>query len=118
VARYIFEPVLMLARYASGLEANNNTDFEFPADPSRKLRKLARLAVLGGACLLMAQGRFASYKGTDVIPLLHADYPEWTQFLERTTSLYIALTSTTPAEIHPYSLELVAWLEWINDQLI
>jgi hypothetical protein len=54
VARYVFRPVLMLARHAAGLEEQNRTDFGLPADPPRRLRKLARLAVLGGACLLMA----------------------------------------------------------------
>jgi hypothetical protein len=54
-AQVVFKPVLMSARYAAGLEEKNITDFELPDEPSRKLRKLGRLAVLGGAHLLMAK---------------------------------------------------------------
>ena len=117
LARYVFEPVSMLARHAAGLEEQNRTDFELPADPSRRLRKLARLSVLGGACLLMAQGRFQSYKGTDVLPALTSSGPEWARFLERTRALYIVPVETTAAEVDEYTAELVAWLEWIGEQL-
>ena len=117
MARFVFEPVLMLARHAAGLEAANSTDFRLPSDPSRKLRKLARLAVLGGACLLMAQGRFQSYKGADVLPLLTAICPERAQFLDRTRSLYITPIATTPTEVDEYTTELVSWLQWVGEQL-
>lgn len=78
-----------LTRYAAGLEKENKTDHRLPQNPSLRLRKLARLGVLGGAELLKAQGRFRSYKGTDIIPVLKASFPEWTEFLEITNELYI-----------------------------
>ena len=56
--REYFQPALDLTRYAAGLKKENTTDFSLPNEPRLRLRKLARLGVLGGACLLMAQGRF------------------------------------------------------------
>jgi hypothetical protein len=107
----------MLARHAAGLEEQNRTDFGLPADPPRRLRKLARLAVLGGACLLMAQGHFRSYKGADVLPLLTSSCADWTEFLEHTRRLYITPVETTSAEVDNYTAKLVLWLQWIDNQL-
>ena len=107
---------LRLARFAAGLETQNRSDFELPGEPSLKLRKLARLSVLGGAYLLMAQGHYKSDKGTDVFPLL-ARNEEWSNFLDYTRRVYITPTATTSAEVDEYATKLVAWLEWVQKQL-
>ena len=108
---------MQLARYAAGLEAENRSDFELPADPSLKLRKLARLAVLGGACLLMARGTYKSDKGGDVLPLLSKGQEAWADFLECTGARYIHPVEASPAQVQDYSLKLIAWLDWIQRQL-
>jgi predicted nucleotidyltransferase len=111
-----FDP-MMLARYAAGLESENKSDFALPSEPSLRLRKLARLAVLGGALLLMSQGRYKSDKGADVLPLLSTDNAQWARFLERTRILYITPTETTPTLVSEYSQELVSWLEWVQKSI-
>lgn len=115
--REYFQPVLDLTRYAAGLEKENKTDFSLPEETRQRLRKLARLGVLGGACLLMAQGRFRSLKGVDTIPVLKASYPQWTDFLDETRELYIHLTRSSNERVSRYLLRLVKWMDWIEEQL-
>ncbi len=93
--REYLQPALDLTGYAAGLKKENTTDFSLPNETRQKLRKLARLGVLGGACLLMAQGRFRSLKGVDTIPVLRASYPQWTDFLNETQELYIHLARSS-----------------------
>ena len=50
-ARGAFSSVRDLARFAAGQDTENKTDFDLPKVPGLRLRKLARLAVLGGAYL-------------------------------------------------------------------
>ena len=115
--REYFQPALDLTRYAAGLEKENTTDFSLPSETRQKLRKLARLGVLGGACLLMAQGRFRSLKGVDTIPVLRASYPQWTDFLNETQELYIHLTRSSNKRVSRYLSQLVKWMDWIEKQL-
>ena len=116
-AREYFQPVLDLTRYAAGLKKENTTDFSLPNETQQKLRKLARLGVLGGAYLLMAQGRFRSLKGVDTIPVLKASYPQWTDFLDETRELYIHLTRSSNERVSIYLSRLVKWMDWIEEQL-
>ncbi len=108
---------LILACYAAGLEPTNRSDFDLPNDPSLKLRKLARLAVIGGAYLMMSQGKYKSGKGADIFPFLIATQPEWADFLKHTQSIYITPISTTATEVREYAIKLVSWLEWVQEQV-
>lgn len=115
--RKYFQPALDLTRYAAGLEKENTTDFSLPEEPRQRLRKLARLGVLGGACLLMARGRFRSLKGVDTIPVLKASYPQWTDFLNETEELYIHLATSSSERVSKYLSQLVKWMDWIEEEL-
>ncbi len=118
LARDYFQCVSDLVRYAAGLESENKTDFQLPKAPSRCLRKLARLAVLGGAYLLVGCGESYSFKGTDILPLLKARFPQWCAFLNETEALYISLdSSATDNRISAYLSQLVPWVDWIGEQL-
>ena len=89
--------------YAAGLEAKNKTDFRLPEVLPHRLRKLARLAVLGGAYLLIGDGELYSFKGADVFPLLKARFPQWRAFLNETEALYIFPDpSTADSKISDY----------------
>ncbi|MCE2434551.1 MAG: hypothetical protein J4F29_16760 [Candidatus Latescibacteria bacterium] len=112
-----FQPALDLTRYAAGLKKENTTDFSLSNETRQRLRKLARLGVLGGACLLMAQGRFRSFKGVDTIPVLKASYPQWTDFFDETQELYIHLTRSSNERVSRYLSQLVKWMDWIEKQL-
>lgn len=115
--REYFQPALDLTRYAAGLKKENTTDYSLPEETRERLRKLARLGVLGGACLLMAQGRFRSLKGNDTIPVLKASYPQWTDFLDETQELYIYLICSSNERVSIYLSRLVKWMDWIEEQL-
>jgi hypothetical protein len=88
-----------------------------PPHPSRRRRKLARHAVMGGVVLLAGLGEFRSFRGADVIPALERRFPEWTEWLEETQGLYIEPRETTPEEVIAYLSQLLTWLEWIKPQL-
>ena len=118
LARDYFQGVSDLVRYAAGLESENKTDFRLPRTPSHRLRKLARLAVLGGAYLLIRDGELYSFKGADVLPRLETRFPQWRTFLNETEALYISLTpSATDSEVDAYLSRLVPWVDWIGEQL-
>lgn len=118
-ARDYFQSVSDLVRYAAGLEAENKTDFRLPQTPSHCLRKLARLAVLGGAYLLIGRGELYSFKGTDIFPLLNSHFPQWRAFLNDTEELYIFPDpSATDSKISAYLSQLVPWVDWVEEQLV
>jgi hypothetical protein len=116
-ARRYVASVGPLIRYAAGLEDENRTDFRLPDEPSPRLRKLARLAVLSGAYLLMGCGEFHSFKGADVLPALKWLSPQWVKFLDETERLYIPPTVATEEDVHSYLSRLVPWVKWIETQL-
>ena len=116
-ARDHFQCVSDLVRYAAGLEAKNKTDFRLPQTPPLRLRKLARLAVLGGAYLLIGHGELYSFKGTDVLPLLRTRFSDWRAFLNETEALYISPDpSATDSKISAYLSQLVPWVDWVAEQ--
>jgi hypothetical protein len=106
-----------LIRHAAGLLPENNTDFDLPDGLPLRLRKLARLAILGGAALLMARGEFRSFRGVDVLPPLKRSFPEWAAFLDETRGLYIQPVSPSPEQVSAYLSHLVTWMDWIGAQL-
>ena len=106
-----------LVRYAAGLQEENTTDFALPDEPSLRLRKLGRLAVLGGGYLLMARGGGYSLKGSEVLPLLEEASPDWRGFLRRTSEIYVHPIKPSEREVEEYLSYLVEWMEWIEDQL-
>lgn len=112
-----FETEWHLTRHAAGLEPENTTDFTLPQPLDRRLRKLARLAVLVGACVLMHRGRFRSFRGRDVLPVLEGEFRGWTQFLHRTDELYIHLTQPDQAHVDDYLKQLLEWMVWAADQI-
>ncbi len=117
-ARDYFQSVWDLVLYAAGLEAENKTDFRLPKVLSHHLRKLARLAVLGGGYLLIGDGELYSFKGADVFPLLKARFPQWRAFLNETEVLYIFPdSSATDNKISAYLSQLVSWVDWVGAQL-
>jgi len=112
-----FQAVRDLTRFAAGLDSRNNTDFDLPQDPLLRLRKLARLGVLSAGYLLMARGQFRSFLGSEILPLLTQELPEWTPFLRETQRLYILPPSASPEEVESYQALLVPWIDWVNQHL-
>ena len=106
-----------LVRYAAGLQEENTTDFSLPEEPSLRLRKLGRLAVLGGGYLLMARGGGYTLNGSDVLPLLEEVSPDWRGFLRRTSEIYVHPVQPSESEVDEYLSQLVEWMEWIEDQM-
>jgi hypothetical protein len=106
-----------LARFAAGATQKNRTDFRLPDEPGPRLRSLAKLAIYGGAALLMGRGEFRSYRGSDVLPTLAASLPEWASFLEETGGLYLRPIDTAAERIDAYLAGLVRWLDWIGGEL-
>ncbi|MBV9849022.1 MAG: hypothetical protein JO250_04960 [Armatimonadetes bacterium] len=114
-----------LARHAAGLAparltaytAENVTEYPLPADAALRLRKLARLGVLGGAYLLMGRGQFRSFAGADVLPPLMAQFPEWTSLLSETERLYVSLSVATSKDVSSYLTLLIPWMDHIGRQL-
>ena len=106
-----------LVRYTAGLQEENTTDFSLPDEPSLRLRKLGRLAVLGGGYLLMASGGGYSLKGSEVLPLLEEAYPDWRGILRRTSEIYVHSVHPSEGEVDEYLSQLVEWMEWIEDQM-
>ena len=115
--RASLESVRALVRYTAGLEQENCTDFDLPEDEALRLRKLARLAVLSGAHLLMAQGNFASFRGTDILPELQRQLPDWSHFLEETRALYIVPLPSPYQRLSAYLPLVVEWIEWVTGQI-
>jgi hypothetical protein len=116
-ARLCFQSPWDLTRHATGLEPENRTDFSLPDDPPLRLRKLARLAVLGSVWLLAAHGEFRSFRGSEVLPPLLQRYPQWSAFLAETTRLYIQPVEAPPAQVSAYLTELVPWMDWVGAEL-
>lgn len=116
-ARGSFESARDLARFAAGLDDQNKTDFDLPQAPLPRLRKLARLAVLGGGCLLMARGQFHSFKGTDTLLRLMGALPDWQPFLTQTERLYVLPTAASPEQVGDYATVLASWMDWVNRRL-
>ena len=106
-----------LVRFAAGLQEENTTDFSLPDEPSLRLRKLGRLAVLGGGYLLMASGSGYTLKGSEVLPLLEEVSPDWRGFLRRTSEIYVHPIQPSESVVDEYLSHLVEWMEWIEDQL-
>jgi len=112
-----FQAVRDLTRFAAGLDRQNRTDFDLPQDPMLRLRKLARLGVLSAGYLLMARGQFRSFQGSEILPLLTQELPEWTPFLRETQRLYILPPSASPEEVESYQVLLLPWIDWVNQHL-
>jgi hypothetical protein len=102
---------------ATAGEAQQRHEWALPAGPALRRRKLARLAVLGGAYLLMAEGRFRSYRGRDVLPALSAAYPRWADFLAETERLYVSVRVAGRQDLDEYLATLMPWMDWIGQQL-
>lgn len=112
-----FQSVRDLARTAIGRHQECTLDFKLPVEPRLRLRKLARLGVLGGAYLLMGQRRFQSYKWTAVLPPIAARYPRWNGFLQETAGLCVNLSPHGSDSHFDYPYRLMAWLDWVQDGL-
>ncbi|GMV80577.1 MAG: hypothetical protein AMXMBFR7_17610 [Planctomycetota bacterium] len=112
-----FQSTLDLARVAVGRHPEDTLEFKLPAEPRLRLRKLARLGVLGGAYLLMGQHRFQSYKWTAVLPPIAARFPRWNGFLQETAGLCVNLTPLGADGHFDYPYRLMAWLDWVQEGL-
>ncbi len=103
-----------LVRYAAGLQPENTTPFSLPDSQPMRLRKLARVGVLGSAALLMQSGEFKSFKAADVLPPLQQRFPQWADFLEETRVLAVCLAVATDERLSAYTANLVAWFDWVQ----
>jgi hypothetical protein len=116
-ARIAFLGPWEIVRYAAGTTRENQTDFVLPGAPALRLRYLAKLAVYGGASLLMARGQFASYRGPDVFDPLSRSEPAWAPFLSETRGLYIHPVADAAARLPSYLAGVTAWMEWVAGEL-
>ena len=122
-ARVAFQCPWDGVRHAAGLGTarqtafteENVTEWGLPEEPARKIRKQARLAVLGGAYLLMACGEFRSYRACDVLPPLARSFPQWTAFLEQTNRLCVELADAPEKEAEVYLKQLVSWMDFLEE---
>ncbi len=105
-----------LIRFGAGL-APNNSDFTLPNEPNQRLRKLARLVVQEGSCVLMARNVFRSLKVADVVPPLSRLYPQWTTFLRKTYHYSLELKPVGADDIRLYLAEAVPWTEWAEAEV-
>ena len=112
-----FSSVRDLVRYAAGLEPTNLTDYSLPEAPLHRLRKLARLAILGGSCLLMSRSAFTSFHGKDVLPALREALPSGSAFLEETQEHYITPSPTSECDLDSYQLKLGKWIDWLEEAM-
>ena len=115
-----FESVRALSRFAAGETIVNETDFDLPDDPALRLRKLARLAVLGGAWYLVATGALRSLRGADALPVLRESFPDWESFLTKTEKWYIHPVNAAEAarEIADYTAHVARWNNALGDKLV
>ena len=88
-------------------------EFPLPINPLARLRKLARLAVLCGGCVLIARGRFRSLKGADVLPGIESYAPHWSAFLRDTARCYVRVEPDAPA-YEPYMRSLGEFAQWAS----
>jgi hypothetical protein len=105
---FVHGPLETVRLVSSGQE---HREFPLPNEPVARLRKLGRLAVLLGACVLMACGRFRSLRGADVLPALDRCAPRWSAFLQDTTRCYVRVLPDAP-EYASYLASLVEFAEW------
>jgi hypothetical protein len=91
-------------------------EFRLPEEPLARLRKLGRKAVLLGASVLMAQGRFRSLRGAEVLPALGEVAPHWSAFLRDTSRCYRRIEPDAPA-YEPYLRALAEFAEWSWQQV-
>ncbi|MBC8142249.1 MAG: hypothetical protein H7Y38_12495, partial [Armatimonadetes bacterium] len=117
-ARRGFESVCDLSRFAAGLDTDNKTDFDLPSAPALRLRKLARLAVIGGGWYTVATGQGTSFRGADVLPVLRRDFPGHELFLNQTERQYIApLPDAEAATLLPSYTDAVArFMQTLSDR--
>lgn len=124
-AKMLFQQPWDLVRHTAGLKPGsitkntqtNISEWPLPEPLDMKLRKLARLGVLGASCLMMACGDFKSFRGADVIPFAKASLPEWQGFLETTEASYLFLPKADAKSIAEYLPHLVGWMEKIGSIL-
>jgi hypothetical protein len=106
-----------LVRYAAGLTKRNATDFDLPEEPPLRLRYFAKLAIYGGASLLMSRGEFRSFRVADVIPPLVQQFLSREPFLEETGELSVHPTAMATARLPEYLPQLVGWMDEIGAEL-
>lgn len=90
---------------------------EVPPDDFHATRKLARnFVVLEGAYVLMAAGRFRTFRQTDVLADLRGFYPQWSEFLDRTEGI---LTDPHAAGVSPleFSQDALPFARWTIRQM-
>jgi hypothetical protein len=110
---YLRGPLENVRSVSGGQE---HPEFPLPRAPIPRLRKLGRLAVLCGACLLMGRGQFRSFRGADVLPPLIGQVPCWSPFLRDTARCYAWVTTDAPS-YEAYLPTLARFAEWCREEL-
>jgi hypothetical protein len=116
-----------VVRAAAGLPAARPTaltpahlhEWPLPAAGPKRLRKIARLAVLVGAALALARGRFSSLRGDVVLPLMREWSPEWGSYLDEVEERYVRPRSDEAAarELDAFTKRTVEWMEWVDGEV-
>jgi hypothetical protein len=117
VAQVRFLSPWELVRFETGRTRGNQTDFDLPEEAPLRLRYLVKLAIYGGASLLMARGEFRSYRGPDVLDPLARAEPGWAPFLEGTRGLYVYPVEDAAARLSVYLARCAEWMDWIGAEL-
>ena len=91
---------------------SNIEQWPLPTDERKRLRKIARLAVLAGGAVALALGRFQSLRGDALLPMLRTAYPQWAGYLDEVERRYIQPSADATAELRPFHERTVAWMGW------
>lgn len=109
-----FPRLWLLIRFLAGIDQSNRSESVVPEEPRLRLRRLARMAVLGGAGYLLAHNKLKSYCGIDVLPDVLALCPQWREFLDYTRQHYTAVVPASGDEVRRYEAKVLGWVVWVG----
>lgn len=109
-----FPRLWLLVRFLAGIDQSNRSESVVPEEPRLRLRRLARMAVLGGAGYLLVHNELKSYCGIDVLPDVLAICPQWREFLEYTRQHYTIVVPASGDEVRRYEARVLGWVVWVG----
>lgn len=113
-----FPRLWLLIRFLAGVDQRNRSESVVPGEPHLRLRRLARMAVWGGAGHLFTLNKLKSYSGSDVLPGVLAVCPQWREFIEYTGQHYAVVVPTSEGEVSSYEAKLIRWVLWVGAQRV